>query len=166
MSAIQSTDIRTTIHTFSSRWYCLQAKRMLPSEYLQMVFCLHCIVGLLDCVFSCEGVWTSKLHALYATVSITKHSIRVAYIAYIVNSGSPPFGANGALPRLLFGSEKVFKKIAQKTVCKRLTIHRRSFTTEKAYWQFIFPRLLVDIGSLLLLSPIPAFFRFCASIAC
>ena len=43
------------------------------------------------------------------------------------SSGGPSFGANGALPRLFFRAEKAFKKIAQKTVCRRLTIHPTQF---------------------------------------
>ena len=49
----------------------------------------------------------------------------------VLSSGGPSFGATGALPQLFFRSEKGFKKIAQKTVCKRLKIHPTQFH----YWE-------------------------------
>ena len=52
---------------------------------------------------------------------------RLSALSIDSDSGGPSFGATGALPRLFFRPEKGFKKIAQKTVRKRLKIHPTQF---------------------------------------
>ena len=70
-------------------------------------------------IFEC-GIGRLSKCAIFSQVDAFSYNI-------LLYSGGPSFGANGALPQLFFRSEKVFKQIAQKTVCKRLTIHPTQF---------------------------------------
>ena len=85
----------------------------------------------LQTIESSQFTAIASLSILYSLERLSRSNSRL-YQGFrnsscVDNSGGPSFGATGVLPRLFFRSEKGFKKIAQKTVCKRLKIHPTQF---------------------------------------